>query len=133
MRTREKGSTIPRIHSERKRDEIARRNSKSDNRIPKTRHGETAPKVFGYDELLSRIHSQGREKMQIPLNHLLKDQKLKSNAPIQWSTEALKDVLSNAALLAHPSDRASLVKMVDAISQKEQRHSSEKKAHGSGF
>ena len=58
--------------------------------------------------------------LQVPLNQLLKGQKLKRNAPIQWFAEAdtafqvLKDALSNAALLAHPSNRANLVIMVDA-------------------
>ena len=58
--------------------------------------------------------------LQVPLNHLLKGRKLKGNAPIQWSTaaetafQALKDALSNAALLAHPSSRSKLAIMVDA-------------------
>ena len=59
-------------------------------------------------------------ELQIPLNQLLKSRKLESNAPIQWSAEAettfqaLKDALSNAALLTHPSNRANLAIMVDA-------------------
>ena len=58
--------------------------------------------------------------LQAPLNQLLKGRKLKRNAPIQWfaeadrAFEALKDTLSNAALLAHPSNRANLAIMVDA-------------------
>ena len=58
--------------------------------------------------------------LEVPLNHLLKGRKLRSDAPIQWSTEAetafqaLKDALSNAALLAHPSSRSKLAIMVDA-------------------
>ena len=57
--------------------------------------------------------------MQAPLK-LLKGRKLEHNAPIQWFAEAdtafqaLKDVLLNAALLAHPSNRANLAIMVDA-------------------
>ena len=60
-------------------------------------------------------------RLQIPLNLLLKGRKLKSNSPIQWSAEAdtafraLKDALSNAALLTHPSDRANLAIIVDAF------------------
>ena len=58
--------------------------------------------------------------LQVLLNHLLEGRKLRSDAPIQWSTEAetafhaLKNALSNAALLAHPSSRSKLAIVVDA-------------------
>ncbi|CAK9811170.1 Transposon Tf2-6 polyprotein [Anthophora plagiata] len=58
--------------------------------------------------------------LQDPLNRLLRGRKLKSDAPIEWTTETetaienLKKALAEAALLTHPSDSSRLAVMVDA-------------------